>query len=84
MKIETPKNAFIDEFICLRSKAYSYKCGSHIENRLKGISKPQSRNIISKNITIVYLVVIIKKNDNYIIKSINHEMYLQKVRKSTL
>ena len=26
-KIETPKNLWIDEFICLRSKAYSYKCG---------------------------------------------------------
>ena len=26
----------------------------------------------------------IKKSDNYIIRSINHEMYLQLVRKSTL
>ena len=25
-KIETPKNVFIDEIVCLRSKAYSFKC----------------------------------------------------------
>ena len=25
-KIETPKNIWIDEFVCLRSKAYSFKC----------------------------------------------------------
>ena len=24
-KIETPKNIWIDEFVCLRSNAYSYK-----------------------------------------------------------
>ena len=26
-KIETPKNIWIDEFVCLRSKMYSLKCG---------------------------------------------------------
>ena len=26
-KIETPKNIWIDEFICLRSKMYAFKCG---------------------------------------------------------
>ena len=27
-KIETPKSVFIDEFVCLRSKMYAFKCGN--------------------------------------------------------
>ena len=41
-KIETPKNIWLDEFICLRSKMYSFKCGDNTKNKLKGISKSQS------------------------------------------
>ena len=44
-KIETPKNLWIDEFICLRSKAYSYKCGDDNKSKLKGICKSQVKNI---------------------------------------
>ena len=46
-KIETPKNLWIDEFVCLRSKAYSFKCKDNIEskNKIKGISKSQSKHI---------------------------------------
>ena len=46
-KIETPKNIWIDEFVCLRSKAYSFKCKDNIEskNEIKGISKSQSKHI---------------------------------------
>ena len=47
-KIETPKIIWIDEFVCLRSKAYSFKCKGKIEskNKMKGISKSQSKLII--------------------------------------
>ena len=45
MKIETPKNFWIDEFICLRSKMYAFKCGDDNKNKLKGISKSQPKNI---------------------------------------
>ena len=41
-KIETPKNIWIDEFVCLRSKMYAFKCGDDSKNRLKGYSKSQS------------------------------------------
>ena len=34
-KIETPKNIWIDEFICLRSKAYSFKCNDNNEKKIK-------------------------------------------------
>ena len=46
-KIETPKSICIDEFVCLRSKAYSFKCKDNIESKdkIKGISKSQSKHI---------------------------------------
>ena len=46
-KIETPENIWIDEFVCLRSKAYSFKCNDNTEskNEIKGISKSQSKRI---------------------------------------
>ena len=40
-KIETPRIIWIDEFNCLGSKTYSFKCN---ENNLKGISKFQSKH----------------------------------------
>ena len=44
-KIETPKNIWIDEFVCFRSKMYAFKCGDDSKNKLKGISKSQSKRI---------------------------------------
>ena len=84
-KIETPKNIWIDEFVCLRSKMYAFKCGDDIKNKLKGISKSQSKNIKFEE----YKKCLDGEEyqqecDNYIIRSINHEMVLQKVKKSTL
>ena len=40
-KIETPKNIWTDEFVCLRSKMYAFKCGDDSKNKLKGVSKSQ-------------------------------------------
>ena len=33
-KIETPENIWIDEFICLRSKMYAFKCGNDSKNKI--------------------------------------------------
>ena len=46
-KIETSKIVFIDEIVCLRSKAYSFKCKDNIESKdkIKGISQSQSKRI---------------------------------------
>ena len=84
-KIETPKNIWIEEFGFLRSKMYAFKCGKASKIKLKGISKSQSRNIKSEK----YKKCLDGEDyqqecDNYIIRSINHEMVLQKVKKSTL
>ena len=45
-KIETPKIIWLDEFVCLGSKAYSFKCEDNNEskNKIKGISKSQSKH----------------------------------------
>ena len=42
-KNECPRNFWLDEFIYLRSKFYSFKCKDNIEskNKLKGISKSE-------------------------------------------
>ena len=37
-KIETPETIWNDEFVCLRSKVYSFKCGNRNTNNLKSIS----------------------------------------------
>ena len=44
-KTETPENIQNDEFICLRSKAYSFKCINKFTTKLKGVSKSQSKHI---------------------------------------
>ena len=86
-KIETPKNVFIDEFVCLRSKAYSFKFKNNDENinKMKGISKSQSKHIkFEKYYNCLFGGEYRKECNNYIIRSINHEMVLQEVKKSTL
>ena len=84
-KIETPEDIWIDEFVALRSKCYAFKCGDNSKNKLKGISKSQSKNIKFEE----YKKCLDGEDyqqecDNYIIKPINHEMILQIVKKSTL
>ena len=86
-EIETPKNIWIDEFVCLRSKVYSFKCNDNTEskNKIKGISKSPSKHI---KFEVYYNFLFGGENqrecNNYIIRSINHEMVLQEVKKSTL
>ena len=84
-KNECPRNIWIDEFICLRSRMYAFKCGNESKNKSKGVSKSQSKNIKFED----YKKCLDGEEyqqecDNYIIRSINHEMVLQKVKKSTL
>ena len=84
-KIETPKNIWIDEFVCLRSKMYSFKCGDDSKNKLKDISKSQSKHIkFDEYKNCLFGGEYQNECDNYIIRSINHEMVLQEVKKPTL
>ena len=86
-KFETPKNIWIDEFVCLRSKTCSFKCIDNTENKnkKKGISKPQSKHIKVEE----YKKCLDGKEyqrecNNYILRSINHEMHLQEIKKTIL
>ena len=86
-KNECTKNIWIDEFVCLRSKAFSFKCKNNDEkkNKIKGISKSQSKHIKFEEYYICLFGKEYQKEcDIYNIRSLNHEMLLQKVRKSTL
>ena len=81
-KIETPKNIWIDEFVCLRSKMYAYKCGNDSKNKMRGISKSQSKNIkFEEYKKCLDGVEYQRECNNYIIRSVNHEMVLQEVKK---
>ena len=83
-KIETPKNICIDEFVCLRLKAYSFKCKSNDENKnkIKGISKSQPKHIkFEEYYNCLFGGKYQKECINYILRSINHEMHLQEVKK---
>ena len=64
---------------------YAFKCNNDSKNKLKGVSKSKSKNFIFEE----YKKCLVgdeyqKECDNYILRSVNHEMFLQKVRKSTL
>ena len=86
-KIETPKNVIIDEFVCLRSKAYSFKCKDNKEdkNKIKGVSKSQSKHIkFEEYYNCLFGKEYQRECNNYIIRSINLEMVLQEVKKPTL
>ena len=85
IKIETPKRIWIDDFIALRSKCYAFKYGDDSKNELKGVSKSESKHIKFEE----YKVCLDgEKNENvcsnYILKSINLEMFMQEIIKSTL
>ena len=88
-KIETPKNIFIDEFIALGSKMYAFKCKDkdmeEYKNKLKGISKSQSKHIKFEEYKIC-LDGDEMENEciNYILRSINHDMYMQGIKKTAL
>ena len=84
-KIETPKNIWIDEFVCLRSKMHAFKCGDDNKNKLKGISKSQSKNFKFEEYKKCLDGKEYKREcNNFILRSINHEMHPQEIKKSTL
>ena len=84
-KIETPKNIWIDELICLGSTMYDFKCGDDSKKKLKRISKSQSKHIkfeeYQKRLDGEEYQ---RQSNNYIIRSIILEMHLQEVKISTL
>ena len=81
-KIETLKIIWIDEFICLRSKTYAFKGRDNCKIKLKGFSKPYSKDIKFEE---YYSCLLGRKYqqecDNYIARSLNQQMYLPRGKK---
>ena len=82
-KIETPNKIWNDEFVCLRSEMYSFKCGDYIK---KNVFLNLNQSI--SNLKNIKNGLDGKENqiecDNYLLRSINHDMCLQKVKKLIL
>ena len=84
-KIEIAKNVFKDEFLCLRTKAYSFKCGSDKKKKLKGISKSQSKiNNFGEFQKCLFGGEYQRECDKKNINSINLDKDHQKVRENRL
>ena len=61
---------------------YAFKCGGNSKKKLKGISKSQSKNIKFEECKNCLDGEDYQQEcDNYIIRSINHDLVLQKVKK---
>ena len=64
---------------------YAFKCGGDSKNKLKGISKSQSKHIKFEEYKKCLDGEEYQRECNiYIVRSINHEMRPQEVKKSTL
>ena len=63
---------------------YAFRCGDGSKNKMKGICKSQSKHIKFEEYKICLDEEEYQRECNtYIIRSINHEMHLQEVEKST-
>ena len=60
---------------------FAFKCGNNSKNKLKGISKSQSKNIkFEEFYNCLFDKEYQRECDNYNIRSLNHQMYLQRVK----
>ena len=64
---------------------YAFKCGDDSKNKLKGISKSQSKIIKFEDYKKCLDGMENQREcKNYILRSITHEMHLQEIKKSTI
>ena len=71
--------------LCLRGKMYASKCADDSKNKIKGVSESQSNYIKFEEYKKCLDGEEYQRECNvYIIRSINHEIYLQEMRKTTL
>ena len=60
---------------------YSFKCGNDSKSKLKGISKSQSKHIkFEEYYNCLFGEEAQRECNNYIPRSINHEMHLQEIK----
>ena len=76
------KRIIMDEFTVLRSKMYAFNLGGDSKNKVRGISKSYSKNIkFEEYKKCLNGEKYQEEFVNYILRSINHEMFLQKTKK---
>ena len=64
---------------------YAFKCGDNSKSKLKGISKSESKTIKSEEDKKCLDVKKCQEEcENYILRSVNNEIYLQQIKKSSL
>ena len=81
-KMETPANIWIDGFVCLRSKMYAFKCADDSKIKVKDVSKSQPKyNKFEEYRKCLDAENFRSECNNYVLRSINHEMHLQEVKK---
>ena len=74
----------IDELVCLRSKMYAFKCGDESKNKMRGFSESYSKIINFEEYKNCLDEENYEKECNvFILRSVNHEKYLQKNEKLT-
>ena len=61
-KIESPINFWVDEFVCLRSKMFAFKCGHERKNKKKELVNFIRKIIILRKIKNVLMEKNMKKN----------------------
>ena len=84
-KIETPIKHWIDELISLRRKAYFYRCGGENINIMKIFSKSESKMIkFDDCFSCLFGSEHQKESDNYVTRSIKHDMRPRKKRENTI
>ena len=75
----------MDELICLKSKAYLFKCARDNQSELKSVSKTETKHFkFVEEYNGLYGGANYKECDKYIIEFNNREIYLQRKRKSAL
>ena len=68
--------------ICLRSKAFSFKCNDKNTTKLKSSKLQVKITNFDEYFTCVFGSVYQKESKNFVIRSKNHETYPQKLIKS--
>ena len=64
---------------------YAFKCGDDSKNKLKGFSKSQSKHIMFEEYKKCLDGMEYEREcDNYIPRSINHEMHLKELKKISI
>ena len=75
----------MNAFIWLRSKLYAFKCGDGSKNKLKGVSKSQSKNNkFEEYRNCLHGKKYQEECKKYILRSIIHEIHLQELKISSV